>query len=131
MIKHYKTFKDATPANYDGLFDWDFLKPAFKGTKIEPMDLDAVVERKGNFLLFETKNIGVPIPLGQKITLENFIKVGRGKITLFVLYGKTPDTIEFMEEWVYYKGKVVKHTTECNSEYVLTMTAAWFTMVNK
>lgn len=131
VIKYKETFDKMKPANYDGFFDWDFLLPAFKGTKIEPMDIDGVVERRGNILMFETKNIGIDIPLGQKITLETFIKLGKGKITIFVLYGKSADTIKGMEEWNYCKGKIIKNTIECDMSYVLLMVESWFKLVNK
>ena len=50
MIVFPERFKQASPAGFDGVFDWDFLEPAFGGTKIMPMDIDAVVERKGRIL---------------------------------------------------------------------------------
>ena len=131
MIKYQNTFKDATPANYDGLFDWDFLLPAFKKTKIQPMDIDAVIERKGHILMFETKNTGIPIPLGQKITLETFIKLGKEKITIFILYGKTPKTINSMEIWTYKQNTVSKFKTKCDYKMVLILTTEWFKMANK
>ena len=33
-------------ANNDGIFDWDFLKPAFEGSNIMPMDIDGIVEER-------------------------------------------------------------------------------------
>jgi hypothetical protein len=129
-VKFEETFEKAAPAGFDGLFDWDFIIPAFAPTKIEPMDIDGVVERKGNFLIFETKHEGKDIPLGQKITLENLLKLGRGKITIFVLYGKDNNSIVGMEEWVYSNRKVIKHTTQCDGNYIYAMTKAWFSKVN-
>lgn len=38
MIVFPERFKQASPAGFDGVFDWDFLEPAFGGTKIMPMD---------------------------------------------------------------------------------------------
>ena len=70
MLKNYEKFNTWLPALFDGQFHWDFLKPAFKDTKIMPMDFDAVVERYGKFLIFETKSKGKQIDLGQKITLQ-------------------------------------------------------------
>ena len=52
-----------------------------------PMDIDAIVERKGNFLIFETKHIGVPVPQGQMITLKKLVELG--KITVMIIHGKT------------------------------------------
>ena len=46
------------------------------------MDFDGVVERKGNFILFETKNLGVPIQEGQLRTLKAAHSLGCFTIVL-------------------------------------------------
>jgi len=133
MIKYPRRFNQAQPANYDGLFDWDFLEPAFAGTLIMPMDIDAVVERRGKVLIFETKDVGVDIPLGQKITLETLLRIGRGSIYLMIIYGKTPNTIEGLDEWgCGYKGGgiVYKGYQECDADFVLKRVSAWFAWAN-
>ena len=128
VIKYPETFKQMKPAGYDGEFSWDFLAPIFKGSKIQLTDIDAVVERRDNFLFFETKNVGVPIPSGQRILLERLVQLGKGKITIFVLYGKTADTITGMERWIWntYTKTVTKEGGECDSDYVLKMVDGWF-----
>jgi len=85
-----KRFESWLPALFDGEFDWDFLNPAWKGTKIRPMDFDAVIERRGHFLIYETKIPGKKIDLGQAITLTEQWKRGS---TIFVLAGKSPKEI--------------------------------------
>lgn len=65
MILNLESFTDALPAGYDGIFDWDYLLPAWSGTGCRPMDVDAMIERGGAFLLFETKAPGKDIPEGQ------------------------------------------------------------------
>ena len=72
MIRNRRIFDDCLPAGFDGVFMWDFLKPAWAGTKIEPMDIDAHVERYGAHLLFETKEPGADVPEGQRIALKAF-----------------------------------------------------------
>lgn len=84
-------FEQWLPALFDGEFDWDFILPAFRGTKITPMDIDCCIERKNHFLMFETKNNGQSISLGQKITLTNLWR--NGKATVVHLQGKTPREI--------------------------------------
>lgn len=99
MIHNLPRFRQWLPAGFDGEFAWDFLIPAFqlpigqdnKATKIEPMDLDATVERNGHFLIFETKSDGKPIPLGQQITLGQLWKDGNK--TIVHLEGKTSEEI--------------------------------------
>jgi len=81
-------FQRSPSAGFDGIWDWDFLKGAF-GPTIMPMDIDALVERRGHFVIFETKKTGVEIPQGQKIALGKLIELGRGHITLIVVFGKS------------------------------------------
>ena len=91
-IKFPDTFARSRPAQFDGVFDWDFLKGCWTG-KIEPMDIDGLVERNGHFLLFETKDPHRTISKGQKIALARLVDVGRGRITLCVIRGKNHETV--------------------------------------
>lgn len=40
------------------------------------MDIDAVVEKLGHVLIQEFKPKGVPLPLGQRLTLRSFVRLG-------------------------------------------------------
>ena len=60
MIRNRLLFDADPPAGFDGVFFWDFLKGAFD--QCEPMDLDAVVERRGHLLTFETKEPWTHVP---------------------------------------------------------------------
>ena len=65
------------------------------------MDFDGVVERKGNFIIFETKDFGVKIPEAQLITFRNMWE--RGGITIMFIYGKQcPEKIYY---WPPKNGK--------------------------
>ncbi len=131
MIRNRKAFHEFTPAGFDGVFEWDFILPAFEGTKITPMDFDAVIERNGMFLIFETKHIGAPVPLGQQITLEQIIRLGRGKVHVFVLQGKSAPSVARIEEWYWGDGNVKKRITQdCDYLYVLDRVKAWFQYSN-
>ena len=85
-IIYPETFKKKAPAGFDGVFDWSWTEGCFGETKIKPMDLDGVVERHGNILIFETKDVGKDIPIGQRITLRALWE--RGGITILFVYGK-------------------------------------------
>jgi len=126
VIRNEELFDLSLPAGFDGRFEWDFLKPAFRPTRIEPMDLDAVIERHGQFLVFETKRFpDTPIPEGQRITLNALLKTGR--FTVFVLRGKTADTISSL--LVCYPGSTMgtgKHKQPADARYVIERTRAWF-----
>ncbi len=56
---------------FDGVCDWSWLLKCFGNTGISPMDFDGVIERNGRYLILETKDVGIPIPKGQHITLHN------------------------------------------------------------
>jgi len=132
MIIYPDTFKAMPPAGFDGVFDWDFLLPAFEGTKIQPMDIDAVVERHGRILMIETKSPNKEIPQGQKITLEALLALGKGKIHIMIIYGKTPDTIVEIEEWHFRNGKIIKGQRRgCDSDFVLQRVTDWFQWANE
>ena len=132
MIIYPKKFKQAPSANFDGLFDWDFLLSVFEGTNIQPMDIDAIIERKGKILIFETKDNGKDIPLGQRILLEQIIKIGRGKIHLIIIYGKTPEAITGMDEWYYSQNGVSKSGIRVvKAREVLARVSKWFSWANK
>lgn len=104
MINNRGRFEQWLPAAFDGEFDWDFLKLAFRGTKIMPMDFDAVVERNSHYLVFETKSKGKQIDTGQKITLTNAWK-SKG-FTVIHVEGKTaPEITGFAIYWEWDNPK--------------------------
>ena len=77
MALYNKTVFELCPAmGFDGIFDWDWTKGCLGTQHITPMDIDGLTERKGNFLLFETKNKGNPIPQGQWITICKLYELG-------------------------------------------------------
>ena len=129
-IIYPERFQEAQPAGFDGLFEWDFLKEAFVPTKIEPMDLDAIVERRMRFLVFETKDEGVPIPQGQRITLESLVRTGF--FTVIVTRGKTVQSINGWEAW-YLGNKsmsVKKKWHDGNSNALTDFVRRWFQWAN-
>lgn len=130
MIRAQKAFYEHLPAAFDGVFNWDWLIPAFAGTKIEPTDIDAVVERRGKVLFFETKPNGKQVSTGQQITLETLVRLGRGAIRVMILYGKNQEDIQSMEEYRYIDGRVAKREINCNRETVLNRVKAWFDWAN-
>ncbi len=87
-IRNIDRFNQAQPAGFDGVFDWSWTDGCFGETLIRPMDLDGIIERRGYFFIFETKDLGVPIPQGQKITLASLHKALSPKCAIMVVYGK-------------------------------------------
>jgi len=125
-VLYPERFKEAAAAGFDGTFEWDFLIEAFKPTKIQPMDLDCLVERRRRFLAFETKDGDVPIPQGQLITLESLVMTGF--FTVVILRGKTADAIQGWEVW--YLGKqsnsVHKRWHDGNAADLTAFVKRWF-----
>jgi hypothetical protein len=71
----------ATPVDstaHLGLRDYNWLAPRMPGREA-PMDLDFVIEKGGHILIMENKPAAMRaagIPLGQKITLQAFQRLG-------------------------------------------------------
>jgi hypothetical protein len=127
MIKNENRFNEWPPANFDGIFYWDFLKPAFGDTNIEPMDIDAIIERHGQFLIFETKEPSKEIPLGQQITLMTLLQTMKGSIRVMVIWGKPPLKIEAMEIWGFNNNRIqISKMVNCNDTDVLKRVTDWF-----
>jgi hypothetical protein len=85
-IYNREKFSQNLPLSFDGTFDWTWTQGCFGETKIKPTDIDAIVERKGNFLVFETKTPGIEVPQGQMILLNNLVKTGY--FTVMIIWGK-------------------------------------------
>lgn len=128
MLTNKKLFSESLPARFDGVFEWDFLDECFAPTKIKPMDLDAIIERHGHFLVFETKPERTQgFPKGQAITLKALHKVGC--FSIIVLYGKTKDTITKI--YVYPESGTPERIKFENAEKaVKIITKAWFDFAN-
>lgn len=126
-IKYGKTFLDSAPPSFDGVFDWSFTQGCFGETKITPMDLDGVIERKGNFLVFETKNEGVNIPRGQKILLKSLHDIG--VFTIIVLWGKTYPVRAFVK-WSKRFGGSQYFIEESVPEKLKIIVSGWFEKSN-
>jgi hypothetical protein len=107
-IKHPDTFSRKPSASFDGVFNWEWTDGCFGETKIKPTDIDGIVERRGNFIVFETKDPGKEIPRGQQILLRELHKTGR--FTIMIIYGK--QNPEYAE--VYYPG--CEHTATLTGE---------------
>lgn len=95
MIHHQATFDRDLPAQYDGVFMWDFLKGVF-GPSIMPTDFDGVVERHGHFLVFETKDIGARPTEGQEIAFRALVADPRFTV---LICRKRPEQIRGWTVW--------------------------------
>lgn len=123
-IKNKNGFLHSPAAGYDGVFDWSWTQGCFGNGRITPMDFDGVVERKGNFILFETKNLGVPIPSGQMYTLEAAHRLGC--FTIFLIHGKTePESAQ-----IWYPG-VGKREIHEGVDAIKEKVRSWYAYAEK
>lgn len=79
---------------------FDFLGGCLPG-KVEPTDIDQVLERRGNFLFIECKRPHQPIPRGQAILFDSLLELGseRHDVRLLQVVGQPPDRIEAAGWW--------------------------------
>ncbi len=106
-----------------GIWDWSILAGCF-GSGIEPTDLDGFVERRGHFLVLETKRPGVAIPLGQRRTFEALRQTGL--FTVLVVWGETnrPQTARL------YTPRGISGEFPCDLELLRQIAAAWYAQVD-
>ena len=84
-----------------GLWDWAILDGCFGG-RIKPTDIEGFVERRGKFLVLETKAPGTSLPDGQRYTFEALRKTGL--FTIMIIWGETnvPERIEIWSHAGYH-----------------------------
>lgn len=99
-----------------GRWDWSWLTSAFTdGVRV--MDVDALVERNGRFLAFETKASGVAVPRGQRLALERMARLP--EFTVAVLQG---DPDEPMQMELIGTG----NAKPCSQDSVWNYAADWW-----
>ena len=107
-------------------WDWAPLEGCFptkNGNTIQPSDLDFVVERRGYFLVFETKRHGERLKMGQQIMLENL--ASKPGCTVFVITGNLndPSTVQRVTP------NGILPATEATWESLRILTHKWFQWV--
>lgn len=78
----------------ESAWDWGILKGCFGTSKIEPTDVDGLVERNGRFLVLEAKKPGVRIKQGQKITFNALRNTGL--FTIVIVWGENSKPQEML-----------------------------------
>ena len=135
-IKHPDTFIRTAPQQFDGVFDWSWTQGCF-GTKpdgspsrITPMDIDAVIERKSHFLIFETKGVGVPVPNGQMYMLQAMYR--RGGATMLFIQGKlAPEKAMVWCESGFKNGRVMQDFADTDRLRMHEFVKSWYQFANK
>jgi hypothetical protein len=70
-----------------GLRDYRWLSPHLPG-KVNPTDIDSVLERNGHFLIQEYKDPGATLHKGQRIMLKHLVRLG---MDVLVVWGSDAD----------------------------------------
>ncbi len=132
-VLYPEAFSRSPAAGFDGLFEWDFLFPAFEYVRSDgatrhckPMDFDAVVERGGRFLVFETKEGDAPIPGAQVQALERAVLTGH--FLVIILRAKTPEPVTGWDVWALSAktGLMVKQHREGDANALVRFCRNWF-----
>jgi hypothetical protein len=80
----------------DGAWDWGFLDECFAPSRVRVSDLDGIVERRGHFLVVETKPRNELMTKGQSLLLDAFARMTN--FTVLVIYGE-PNHPTAMRHW--------------------------------
>lgn len=92
-VAYPATFRRSVGADFDGVFHWEWLQECWPNPADRPMDIDGFKERRGHCLVIETKDSGVPIPLGQTLGLRSLHRLG---CSVMLIWGKrSPEYGEF------------------------------------
>lgn len=109
-IYNPELFIKSLPAQYDGFFDWSFLRGKFP-RGIMPADVDGLIEYDGNFLIFETKARFAMIPDGQRFTQQALLKTGY--FTIVNIWGDNAEEfIIYTPNGYEYEGNGKEKLTE-------------------
>jgi hypothetical protein len=106
-----EAFKRDKPADFDGVFDWEYLHKAFR-RGIKPTDEDAKVNVNHFWLRFETKALGVAVPNGQRRSINDDLDVGLS--TWITVWGKQAPVFYQVETALHPKGCKVSFPTTCS-----------------
>ena len=108
-------------------FIWSFLKPAFDWG-IAPTDIDGLVERRGNYLLYECKEHGAKVSTGQGRMLRDLNE--RHGFTIFVVTGFNAMSISALD--VVWPRRV-RHEAyrDIDANFLIDKTRQWFDWAEK
>jgi len=103
------------------------LKGCFGNTRIEPTDVDGLVERNGHFLVLEAKKPGVKIKQGQLWTFNALRNTGL--FTILILWGEKNMPQEM--QVLYPKPLEVSPAKPCDINDVRRVVTWWFNRAEK
>lgn len=104
---------------------WDYGLFAPSGLRFS--DIDGITEKKGRFLIIETKLPNVEILQGQSILFDQLLKTG--KVTIFYLWGKInqPEKMQILS--IFKRQAYKTDIFDCDIELVCAKMAKWKQLV--
>lgn len=109
----------------DGFWNWDFINDVLPGRR-KVSDIDGITEYKGHFLVFETKGLGVPLPLAQQIMFESMQRTK--KFTVVVVWGNR-NQVDYMQ--VFYPNGNTTEKKAANNEILKSLAVWWSDQAEK
>ena len=127
-IKHPKAFFRESPANYDGVFNWDFLNFVFP-RRITPTDIDGNVEINGHFLRFETKSPHIDTNLrdqaGQRLSIYRDVIMSSGRV-IYLMIGKNEKTLSGFRVVSFWKNNLmIGNAKKYQSDDIIKFCQTW------
>ena len=129
-IYNPNAFDSSPAAGFDGAFFWEWTEGCFGTGSIAPMDFDAVVERNGNFIVFETKKRGVVVPQGQLITLDTAYSLNC--FTIVFIHGKEkPESMCVWHAPDFRTGQKMQEEVPVTVTQARKFVSEWYEYANK
>jgi hypothetical protein len=107
------------------MWNWAVLRGCFGKTRIEPTDIDGLVERRGYFLTLETKLPNVPVKQGQDLMFR--ARVRTGKDTVVVVWGHPGKP----QKARIYATNGVSRDFPCNMTVLRELVSRWYAAADK
>lgn len=115
-------------AFFSNLWDWAILDGCFADSGIKPTDIDGFVERKGRFLILETKAPTTDLANGQRWAFEGLVKTGA--FTIVIIWGHK-NAPERLSMWTLHKGCVKRRKyPQANLEKLREVVTWWYDKAN-
>lgn len=107
------------------LWDWGILNGCFGTAPIAATDVDGLIERRGLFLVIETKRPLAHIPQGQAILQKNLVKLE--KFTVLNVWGYQNEPVQMQ---IITKDQVGQ-PLPCNIVAFRRVVTAWYELANR
>jgi hypothetical protein len=109
----------------DGLWNWAVFNGCFGDTRIRMTDIDGLVERRGQFLAIEAKQVGVALHTGQEMVIHALRQTGY--FTVLVVWGEPGAPVRVKA----YTPSGISPVLPCDLTKLRQLVATWFRQVDQ